>query len=70
MAAGTLTRNSLAWHRGVAERGEAAGPDADVQADAGPAVSMASATEAVMAHRAVRSRNAPRAIGGIPPIDT
>jgi hypothetical protein len=70
MAAGMLIRNSLAWHRGVAEPAEAAGPDTDVRADAGPVVSVASATEAVMAHRTVRSRNAPRAICGIPPVDT
>jgi len=59
MAAGMLIRNSLAWHRGGAERGEAAGPDADVQADAGPVVSMMSATVAVIAHRAVRSGSTP-----------
>ena len=62
MAAGTLIRNSLAWHRAGAEWAEAAEPEADVQADAWPVVSVTIATEAVIAHSAVRSRNAPRTI--------
>jgi len=62
IAAGTLIRNWLAWHRAGAERRKAAEPEADVQADAWPAVSVAIATETIAAQSAERSGRAPRTI--------